>query len=692
LLSPLSKAGEEFLYNNIEIITLERNEQLFIEKSTLEFIYILIDGEISLIELKANEPLKIINNIGYVIGKSYINPSKSYSAIANKPSQLVKFSYKVYQQYHIRYCNMDLLINQMKLFPLYANLTIEECKELVAKVEHIRLIKNDVLFSQGDLSDSMYIVINGKLAANLNSDANTQKLIGVIGPGEPIGELGTISNQPRALSIIALTDCYLLKLHKELLEKLLLEHPNIMLEMMRSVIKRSQITLSMLKEPANIKTIVLAPAEDSQIYYKFFIKLREYLSNDVPIFEINNNNDVAAFELVIQQNWKINKVVIVYIANLNLNILKKLGSYISKFFLIKASLEEMQFQQPIVDSLYMLSVLKVRMELIVYHQTKLIANTKQYLEQYEFDLHHHIFADSEADYQRLVRFMFDRAYGLVLGGGGAKLWSHVGVLKALLEVKIPIDAIGGTSAGSVVAACYAMDHSYEAVYENVRCLMNILLPVFRLKNLTLPIISILTGASANIGGEQLFGNRLIEDLHLPFFCLSCNLNREQEVVHRIGSLGMSVRTSCSLPGIVPPVIYKGHMHVDGGLLNNLPVDIMAKVIGSKQKIIAASLSDAFISDANLYSFPMVLNLFESLLYKLGLKGKSYKFPPYFETLIKSMQVGASVKERINGHNATVLISPDLDGFAHLSIKTHDVEVMINRGYTATIEQLDKMSL
>jgi NTE family protein/lysophospholipid hydrolase len=185
--------------------------------------------------------------------------------------------------------------------------------------------------------------------------------------------------------------------------------------------------------------------------------------------------------------------------------------------------------------------------------------------------HHHVRLGNEADFRRAARRMSERAVGLVLGGGGARGFAHIGVLKALEEAGIPVDVIGGTSMGSVMAAAYARGWSPERI---LKMASEVFTDSSAVRDLDFPMVSILGGHKLDKILQSLFGDIDIADLWIPYFCISSNLSEGRMMVHDRGPLWQSVRASCSLPGIFPPVQAEGQLLVDGGVVNNVPMDIM----------------------------------------------------------------------------------------------------------------------
>ncbi|HYA67309.1 MAG TPA: patatin-like phospholipase family protein, partial [Acidimicrobiales bacterium] len=169
------------------------------------------------------------------------------------------------------------------------------------------------------------------------------------------------------------------------------------------------------------------------------------------------------------------------------------------------------------------------------------------------------------DIDRVARVLSSRAVSIVLSGGGPRGFAHIGVLRAVRELDIPIDFIAGSSIGSVIAAVAAQgladDDTVATAKESFHKIMN----------WTLPIVSMISGKRIAASIVRQFGGIGIEDLWVPYFCVSTSLTRAQAVVHRRGPLGMAIRASVAIPGLLPPVPFGDDLLVDGGVIHNLPV-------------------------------------------------------------------------------------------------------------------------
>lgn len=159
---------------------------------------------------------------------------------------------------------------------------------------------------------------------------------------------------------------------------------------------------------------------------------------------------------------------------------------------------------------------------------------------------------------------------LVLGGGAARGFAHVGVIRTLEQEKIPIDLLVGTSVGSLIGAIYAHDaNSFELEWT-----------AFSLEKSDLLDYTLLSSSMGPVKGDRLeefvkakvpVAN--IEDLRIPFAAVATDLNYGKRVVLDRGPLARAIRASCSIPGVFQPVSHQGKLLVDGGVVDNIPIDV-----------------------------------------------------------------------------------------------------------------------
>ncbi|VUZ48860.1 unnamed protein product [Hymenolepis diminuta] len=188
-----------------------------------------------------------------------------------------------------------------------------------------------------------------------------------------------------------------------------------------------------------------------------------------------------------------------------------------------------------------------------------------------------------SDMSRLARYLTGQAVGLVLGGGGARGGAHVGVIRVLQEAGIPVDMVGGTSIGALIGAMWAEETRVAQLSQRSRDFAIVFKSIWpKLRDITYPTVSLFSGYEFNTHIEATFKDRQIEDLWLPYFCVTTDISNCKMRVHTSGSLWRYVRSSMSLSGYMPPLCdpVDGSYLLDGGYVNNVPADIMA-ALGAK---------------------------------------------------------------------------------------------------------------
>jgi len=198
-------------------------------------------------------------------------------------------------------------------------------------------------------------------------------------------------------------------------------------------------------------------------------------------------------------------------------------------------------------------------------------DTARWLRVRNVDDVYHLRRGLESDLARLARTLGGRAVSVVLGGGGARGFAHLGVFRALEELGVPVDRVGGASIGAAMALPIALGNDAAASLALVREGFSSVL------DYTLPLASLLAGRRITRAIQRHTGGWEIEDFWIPYFCVATNLTTSQTVVHRRGDVTRAVRASVSIPGVLPPVPAGDDLLVDGGVLDNLPIDVAREI-------------------------------------------------------------------------------------------------------------------
>jgi len=286
--------------------------------------------------------------------------------------------------------------------------------------------------------------------------------------------------------------------------------------------------------------------------------------------------------------------------------------------------------------------------------------------------------DRPRDLARVARLIQGRGRALVLSGGGARGFAHLGVLRALEEAKIEIDAVGGTSIGAIIGAAYAADRSVAEITDLLRSSFVAMNP---LGDYTLPVVALVGGRTVSHLLRRAYGRLDVEDLIRPFFSVATNLTSGQTAVHRRGPLWQWLRASCAIPGVLPPVFHEGQVFVDGGVMNNLPVDVMRD--GFRGEILA---SDIGADTAVVAPGPQAEFDWPGLT-RVALDWfRGFRRPSVLRLMLSTGMVNATAATAAARSAASLVIAPKMEGIDLLEWNAFDDA--IERGYVAAREALD----
>jgi predicted acylesterase/phospholipase RssA len=280
--------------------------------------------------------------------------------------------------------------------------------------------------------------------------------------------------------------------------------------------------------------------------------------------------------------------------------------------------------------------------------------TAAWLRLGDFGQHFHVREGRDSDVERVTRCLTGRAVGLVLGGGGARGFAHVGVIRAMQEAGIPIDYAGGTSMGALIAAQAAGGRNTDEILNGT------LRGTKGTLDLTVPFVSLMSARRAARDLTAQVGETQIEDLWLPYFAVSANLTRAMPHVHRRGALVPAILASNAAPGIFPPVVDGNELLVDGGVLNVLPVDVMRSVMDGGS-VIAVDVDPHAQLEAS-YDYGYGLSGWRVLLNRLNPFAQTVRLPSIVDVITRAGQLGGLARRESTAQLADVCVQPDVARF------------------------------
>jgi len=457
-------------------------------------------------------------------------------------------------------------------------------KALTDTIEWNILRRGEYLFKQGDDADGAYILVSGVLAVTIQSDEGKEREVDRVNHGEIVGELALVTDEKRGASIMALRDCELFKLSAATFQQITEKYPRMMLNIYQTISTRfmhsrsvqpyrprkSNLSIFMMNQSANLESFLQTFCSYLSSLDTTTFLTRQSVDRDLGTEGIANLDRKQPGNIALM-HWlnshESRSRFVVYRADSDWSEWSwrcvSQADQIVIFADVNDTAEFSEFKKNV-------SITGQKWQLVLLHpaNTDRPRNTSHWLETSGAEQVYHVRQHNDDDLARLTRILTGRAFSLVLGGGGARGFAHIGVLRALDELGIKVDMIGGTSIGAPIASLVAQGLTPAEIKSLATKAFH------RLIDYTLPLTSMIRGKRISKSIVEHTADWDIEDYWLPYFCISTNLTQATQVIHKSGNSARACRASLSIPGVLPPVPNGRDFLVDGGVMNNLPIDVM----------------------------------------------------------------------------------------------------------------------
>jgi NTE family protein len=441
--------------------------------------------------------------------------------------------------------------------------------KMAEHVSWFSLPGGQILCETGEEADELYFLRTGRLAAIRHEEGQEPQFLGVIRPGEPAGEMALIAGTPHSASVVAIRDSEVLSLPREDFFTAAERDPDLMIELAKLMLQRSRSSVgpSTVGEPSvfgfvgvsediAIRELVERVALEIQAFgYSVATAGEEALSAPTEWF----SNVEQAHDFVF------------YAAEHGQTAWKSLVSrQVDRLFRVGRG----DAAPPVRADIFASSTLQeLLVDLVLIQPANAVRpnGSEAWLDALMPTRLFHLRDRNRADLTRLARIIAGLSVGLVLSGGGARAYAHIGAVRALRRADVPIDFVGGASMGAVVAAGVAMGWDDDEIDHRIRKAFVDTSPV---DDIAFPLIAMTMGEKVRARLREHFGDTQIADLWLPYFCMSSNLTSGAYQLHRRGSLRHALRASIAIPGLLPPVTQDNNVLVDGAVMKTFPADIM----------------------------------------------------------------------------------------------------------------------
>jgi predicted acylesterase/phospholipase RssA len=555
-------------------------------------------------------------------------------------------------------------------------------QEVAAVMQPVQLAGGAMLFDQGEAGDTLYIVVHGRLRVSVAGARGARRVVAELGRGESVGEMALLTGERRSARVEAIRDSMLLALSRAAFERVVEQYPRVMTQLARQLVERLKLSLRGAPVAHFLSTVCVVPAVPGARIGMFCKRLAYALGAIGPTLHLTRfaaGGALAAGANEIARSGAENTRLLAW-----LNEQEERYAYI---------LYEADEADPAWSRLCERQADRIVLAARAEDDEPAAARTSQQLGQTpgsarrEFVLlnadaplpglmqrwlealpgvqaWHHVADNKEAQVARFARLLVGRGVGMLLGGGGARTFAHIGVLRAMQEAGIEVDAIGGVSGGAIIGAQAAAGVSPREIKARAQ---DEFLRRGSLLDFTVPIVSLIRGERFARMLARLFADTRIEDLPMRFFCVSANLSQATMRVHDRGMIWRAVGASISIPGVGPPTCENGDLLIDGSVLTNLPVEAMRELCQGRVVAVDVSAEKDLSVDRSWTDFPSPGRLLAARPWRR----RGARIPNILDILFRGAMLSSIAGERDIADRVEFYLRPPLRGIHLLDFKTLD---------------------
>lgn len=532
--------------------------------------------------------------------------------------------------------------------PAFAGLSDELLDRLAERVAETSVPAGEWVVREGEAADRMFIVQSGSVA--VLDEGPPVALIRILRRGDILGELALLREGTRSASARARRDAQLLALRRADFEALIEEAPSFALGLTRAMgaqLAASHTPVAVATPP---QTVAVVGLDRAVVVAEVAERLADALAAHGSVARLSS----GGLATIDQAERDADRVVLcggtdpgedwtaLCLREAHLVLAVTSGSPDAAWTARANALHgcELLVLGPAVSP-GVIAELRPR-------ETQVVANG----------------ARRQPTLEATARRLAGRSRGLVLSGGGARAFAHLGVIEELRAAGLDFDRIAGVSLGSVVAALTAIGLEPAVALEVFRRSFVSANPT---RDFTLPVFSLLRGGKSRRMLDQAVGGRRIEELPLRFFCVSCDLIAREPVVHRTGPLSDAVWASAAIPGVFPPVATDDNrLLVDGAVLDNLPVGTMART--GEGPVIAVDVTGR----VGCFARPRRRGMDRlGRPLRRALIATEAPVPRLGETIVRTLMVGSSDTIAAARLHADVVIAPEVEGIGLMDWRALD---------------------
>ncbi len=717
LLRSIDESRWEALTPFIEFKKLVPEETLFASGNKSEVLHIILQGRLNLYLSATNEHREVLvgerikadtaGDFAVLNGGEHLVTARAamHSTIACFPhsgfEKLADLDPAILAHVYNTAAELSHRVLLIKSFlGLFGDITDLTLNNLLQDTQIRHLRNGEELFRQGDETDGLYIIMAGRLPIVIRNEDDTRHLLGIAEAPQLVGEFSLIADSVRNATVYASRESMVAFLSKDQFNKHIMQKPKLLASVSRMIVERQQKATEINTPNGRNHHIAILPLSRNIPLKRIIHMLKTEIrksgrtlaidSNQFDIFYGKNGASQTSFKDFFNSSvtaWLDDRessyAHVLYVADYEWNSwTHRCINRADRVLLLADSTQSprlSEIEQKLV-AMFAPRNHRPRIEYVFLHPESTIfpSNTITWLKSRKMEAFHHVRLDDPKHFSRLARRLTGRAFGLILSGGGARGYVHLGVHRAIQEAGIPIDYIGGSSMGALLGGSMAQGLSYQQLFELSKLFAN----PRALFDYTLPISALMKSAKLTSFCQGLYKDVLIEDLWTPYFCISSNLSLGTENCHQTGSLWRAVRSSTAIPGVFSPVPQEnGELYVDGAVLNTFPVEKIGKLLFGGI-LIGVNVSQIQALEEN-YNYGTSLSGWEVLANKLNPFSENICTPKILETLLRSNDIKSIEAMEKTRKLLNILIEPNVHSYSLLDFRSF--ENISDIGYKAAME-------
>lgn len=535
------------------------------------------------------------------------------------------------------------------------------------------LTGGEILFAEGTPADTLYLLRSGRLGV-FRRDANHDRppeFVGVIRPGEPAGEMAMMAGTEHNADVVALRDCEVLALPRDAFFEAARKEPDLMVELSRLMIQRARDRRSGGGEPS-VFGFVSARQRPIRAFVERIAAAIQANGFTCQVIDHSALTSAADWFSRVEDTHD----YVLYVAELDEPAWAALcARQVDRVFVVGNGLLAPP-NRPMPHAGVLDAQRRTDLILMRDPRMKRPANTAAWIDAIQPGRWFQAVEGATDDAERMARVLTGSAVGVVFSGGGARAYAHIGALRALHEAKVPIDFVGGSSMGAVIAAGPALGWTQDELEARIHRAFVVKNP---LSDITFPMLAMTRAAKVDQLLIDAYGDMDLADTVRPFFAVSTNLTSGKIEVHRRGMMRKAMRASIAIPGLLPPIVIDGQVLVDGAVLNNLPTAVMRQM--NSGPVIGVDMSQARGVDPQVILHP-------PSVWRFLATGAWRRGPPIVSILMRSATLTTDAELEVSRGATDILVQPRPEGTEIRDWKSYEPTVMV--GYQATLAALSKV--